>query len=158
MKVKMPKFTLEGLKRLKTSINLSDRQTKYNINMFYLKFIYLFRKVAAAFRVVTGRNSVESNLSSKLTQLNHEFDSFFYSKTVVMKVKPKKDQQEESDEEIDEKGYKDYGTVGVSFDITNLFLLNIDNIRCFVVIVMSLLKLSLNKGILILLRQMFTVD
>ena len=49
--VKRPKFTIDSLKRLKTSMNLSDRQTL---------------KVAAAFRVVGGRKSVESNLSKKL--------------------------------------------------------------------------------------------
>ena len=94
--VKRPRFTIDNLKRLKTSMNLSDRQTF---------------KVAADFRVVGGRKSVESNLSKKLVELNHLLDDLFISKAVAMKVKPKIGK--DSDVELDDQGYKSLHTVGV---------------------------------------------
>ena len=46
--------------------------------------------------------------------MNHQLDSLFYSKEVIMKIKPKKTEGKADDIELDEQGYKDLPTVGVS--------------------------------------------
>ena len=81
----------------------------------------LFRKVAASYRVVGGRNSVESNLKEKLVELNHTFDSLFTSKDIIMKIKPK----EKDEELLDDRGFKDYPTVGV-IKCNTIIISNVD--------------------------------
>ena len=84
------------------------------LSVQFKKYIFFIRKVAAAFRVVSGRHSVEPNLSHKLVEMNHQLDDLFISKEVIMKVRPKGDTDDsEDDTEIDEQGYKDQVAVGV---------------------------------------------
>ena len=78
-----------------------------------ISFKFYFRKVAAAFRVVAGRKSVEKGLDKKLHQLNHKLDHLFVKKEVTIKVKPPKDEQLEEEPEVDERGYQDKTSVGV---------------------------------------------
>ena len=60
-----------------------------------------------------------SHLSSSLVARNHQLEHLFASKEIIMKGKPKakKDDEESDDEEddIDDAGYKDIPTVGVSY-------------------------------------------
>ena len=60
-----------------------------------------------------------SNLSSSLVERNHELDHLFSVKEIIMKEKSKKkegdaEQDDEDDENLDEAGYRDLPTVGVS--------------------------------------------
>ena len=58
-----------------------------------------------------------SHLSSSLVARNHQLEHLFASKEIIMKGKPKakKDDEESDDEDdIDDVGYKDIPTVGVS--------------------------------------------
>ena len=68
--------------------------------------------------MAAGRKSVVTNLSSSLVKRNHELDDIFSAKEVNMKVKPGKKKDDVSDEdnndELDEEGYKNIPTVGVS--------------------------------------------
>lgn len=68
--------------------------------------------------MAAGRKSVVANLSSSLVKRNHELDDIFSAKEVNMKVKPGKKKDDVSDEddndELDEEGYKNIPTVGVS--------------------------------------------
>ena len=67
---------------------------------------------------MAGRKAVEANLSQSLVERNHELDPLFSVKDIVMKEKPgrKKDDTEEEDDkfELDDDGYRDVSTVGVS--------------------------------------------
>ena len=73
---------------------------------------------------------MESQLGSKLVELNHYLDGLFRAKEVMMKVKPKGATTE--DTEIDECGYKDLPTVGVSITYIKY----------------EILKFKLNQGVL----------
>ena len=68
--------------------------------------------------MAAGRKSVVANLSSSLVKRNHELDYIFSAKEVIMKVKPGKKKEDVSDDddndELDEAGYRDIPTVGVS--------------------------------------------
>ena len=76
-------------------------------------YIYrFFRKVAAAFRVVAGRKSVEAGLSKHLSEVNPVVDKIFITKTVNMKTRPKKNQEVEEDT-LDEGGFMDMPAVEV---------------------------------------------
>ena len=75
------------------------------------------RGIAAAFRVEAGRKSVAPNLSKSLTERNHLLDYLFSTRDIVMKERTKgnKDTSEgDEDESIDNAGYRDLPTVGVS--------------------------------------------
>ena len=60
-----------------------------------------------------------SNLSRSLVERNHELDHLFSVKEIIMKEKSKKkkddtEEEDEDDEILDEAGYRDLPTVGVS--------------------------------------------
>ena len=74
------------------------------------------RKIAAAIRVECGRKSVAPHLSRSLVERNHVLDPLFSVKSVVMKEKPRKkddDHENSEDDVLDEAGYKNIPTVGV---------------------------------------------
>ena len=95
-----------------------------SIQFYYIYIIYhksIFRNIAAAFWVEAGRKSVVSHLSNSLVERNHLLDPLFSATEVIMKKKPKpmKDDSEENveddeDEVLDEEGYMDLPTIGVS--------------------------------------------
>ena len=97
-----------------------------SIQFYYIYIIYhksIFRNIAAAFWVEAGRKSVFSHLSNSLVERNHLLDPLFSATEVIMKKKPKpkKDDSEENvededdeDEVLDEDGYIDLPTIGVS--------------------------------------------
>ena len=62
--------------------------------------------MAAAFRSVIGRNSVESNIKAKLYERNHDLDDLFEIKTLEMKEKVKKGAKVEENLILDDKGRK----------------------------------------------------
>ena len=82
------------------------------------KKYHFYRNIAAAFRVAAGKKSVVANLSSSLVERNHKLDHLFSVKEVIMKEKPsKKNDASAADDEsdkLDENGYRDIPTVGVS--------------------------------------------
>ena len=76
----------------------------------------LARGIAAAFRVQAGRKSVASNLSNSLTERNHMLDYLFSTRHIVMKERPKGNHEDSDKEEsIDDDGYRDLPSVGVSY-------------------------------------------
>ena len=61
-----------------------------------------------------------SHLSKGLVTRNHELDNLFEAREIMMKQKPKSKKDDsvsddEDDETIDDDGYRDLPTVGVSF-------------------------------------------
>ena len=61
------------MKRLQVENNLSDRA---------------LLKIAGAFRVVAGRQSIEPYLDKSLTERNHLLDDMFVAKTLAIAEKP----------------------------------------------------------------------
>ena len=85
--------------------------------------LYLYRKIASSFRIGAGKSSVEPNFSRSLVERNHHLDHLFSSIEVIMKMKPKKkkdeaDSDDEDNDDLDDSGYKDIPTVGVSILLT----------------------------------------
>ena len=80
---------------------------------------FIYSSIAAATRVVHGRNAVEPNLREALTEKNHQLDELFEVKTLLMKKKPKKnndDKDTNPDETpLDENGYLNVKRTGVMF-------------------------------------------
>ena len=117
IKPKEAKFSHENLKRLQVENNLSDRA---------------LLKIAGAFRVVAGRQSIEPYLDKSLTERNHLLDDMFMAKTLAMAEKPKKkkkgdddDEDDMEDLEVDEEGYRYVERVGVFCDDVNQFILDV---------------------------------
>ena len=112
-----PKFTHESLKRLQAANNFSERAVK---------------NIAAAFRVVAGRHSVEKNFSSSLVDRNKLLEELFEIKALCMKQKPRVGEKNNSldDREItvDDKGYIDIQKEGVFYtDCDELLQLMLSN-------------------------------
>ena len=69
--------------------------------------------MAAAFRVVAGRKSIESGLARQLVEMNHKLENLFISKDLVMKVRPHGSQDSDAKGDADDSGYVDRPSVGV---------------------------------------------
>ena len=91
------RFSAENLIKLQTAFNLSDRTTL---------------GIAGAMRVVNGRNSVEPNIQSKLVERNHRYDDLFEIKTLEMKQKVKKG-EENNNKDLDQSGCRTVFRTGV---------------------------------------------
>ena len=100
MSLPKPRFSHENLKRLQAANNFSDRAVK---------------SIAAAFRVVAGRKSIEPNLSSSLVERNKSLEYLFNVKCLKMKEKFKGEDKINSPDglQLDENGYKDILREGV---------------------------------------------
>ena len=73
--MKPPRFTADSLLKLQTSRNLSGKD---------------ILAIAAANRVVYGRNTVEPNLKNALYDRNHCLDDIFETRKLKMKTKADK--------------------------------------------------------------------
>jgi hypothetical protein len=71
------------------------------------------RGIAGAMKVVHGRDSVENNLQSKLTERNHMMDGLFEVVTLEMKQKPNKSGKVADGEVLDDKGKRTVLRTGV---------------------------------------------
>ena len=83
----------------------------------------MFRGVAGAMRVVHGRNSVETNLQSKLTERNHKMDDLFEVVTLEMKQKVNKPGKIADGEVLDDKGKRTVLRTGVRIEQMDLEIL-----------------------------------
>ena len=112
-----PKFTLQEMTKLQVSRNFSDK----DINA-----------IASFLRIKTGRNAVEPNLQQGLTARNHELENMFYKKEMVMKEKPKKDQDIENTAEGMEEDTIDREGLG-TVNRPGIFVKDIDSFTKFLV-------------------------